>query len=292
MKKIILAILLFTLSSISNAATYNLKVLVAFDTNSTNFTTTQMNNYSSSLVTNLNNYMVNSNLGSTISFSLAYNAKIPLLAYPTWNYTQLKDYYFNNRTLRGQTPTTTLTSFQKFYNADVVIVVSNPSGSSKSYCGYSYVPLKSQMKTYHANVGDMLEEPIYSIVYVTGLTNCLNNPDVVVHEVGHSFGLKHGQAVRNQYNDVKSYDPVNIITSGATGYSDYSFLGTSNDYHDVMGIFSYKEAGIHHQFFSNSNKYACGSPRIYKCGDTTANAVGIIQAFANRYAKRSDFFYW
>lgn len=290
MKKIILAILLLTTSIFSNAATYNLKVLVAFDTNSTNFTTSQMNSYSTKFVTNLNNYMNNSNLASTIGFSLAYNAKIPVLSYPTWNYDQLKNYYLSNQTNRGQTPTTTLTSFQKYYNADVVIVVSNPHGSSTSICGNSYVPIKSNMDSTHSTVGDLLEEPIFSIVFVTGQLSCLDDPKVLVHEVGHSFGLQHGRAVQNQYGGTH-YVASEIISSGASGYADYTAPGTFFDYHTVMGKISPDEPGIHHAFFSNSSKFACGSPAVYKCGDNTANAVGIIQAFANRYAKRSDFFY-
>lgn len=291
MKKIILAIILLTTSIFSNAATYNLKVLVAFDTNSTNFTTTQMSTYSSKFVENLNNYMNNSNLGSSIGFSLAYNAKIPVLPYPTWNYDHLKNYYLSNQTNRGQTPKTTLTSFQKYYNADVVIVVSNPHGSSTSACGSSYVPIKSHMDSTHATVGDLLEEPIYSIVFVTGQSICITNPKVVVHEVGHSFGLQHGQSVQNQYGG-GHYVASEIISSGASGYADYTAPGTLLDYHTVTGVISPDEPGIHHPFFSNSSKFACGYPAVYKCGNNTANAVGIIQAFANRYAKRSDFFYW
>jgi hypothetical protein len=292
MKKIILAILLFTITVVSTAATNNLKVLVAFDTNTTNYTTVQMNTYSVKFVKNLNDFIINSNLDTVLDFSLAYTAKIPILAYPTWNYDQLRNYYFANQTSRGQAPKTTLTTFQKYYNADVVIVVSNPHGASTSLCGISYVPQKGNMNSSHATIGDLLEEPIFSIVFVTGQDNCMDSPKVVVHEVGHSFGLQHGRGVQNQYpNEPGHYNSTQIISSGASGYANYSFPGSLLDYHDIMGVVSRSEPGIHHPFFSNSSKFACGFPTIYKCGDNTANAVGIIKSHANRYAKRSNFFY-
>lgn len=289
MKKLLLATLLATSSSIATAAQNDLKVLVAFDSNTTSYSSSQRTYYANLFVKNLNKFITNSSLGSLIDFSLVAKPRIPV-ASSSWDYDKLQKYYSDRQTSRGENPKTTLTAYQKYYNADVVIVVANPSGAGTSMCGSSYVPEKSSMNSSHSSIGEMLEEPLYSIVFVTGQSSCINDSKVVVHEVGHSFGLQHGRAVQNQHGGSGHYVPSEFVTSGASGFSDYSPWGTSSDYHTVMGVKARNEPGVHHSFFSNRNSYKCGKNGSSVCGDSTANAVGVIQGFANRYAKRSDFF--
>ena len=195
----------------------------------------------------------------------------------------LRNLYLKANTIKTRKPTLPLHKFQKAYKADLVISITKINNT----CGTgTFLPNKdtfsSRSKSFEFADGGQ--------VFINNSKYCFDKKSLIAHEVGHTFGLWHGKAVKDKTHNSGDYNPLKAFASYANGFGNTDYY---RNYGTIMAA-SYltnKQQGRNNRF-SNPYSYTCGYYYNHdeKCGDSTANAVKFLKANAYYYNKRGDWY--
>jgi len=275
--KNVLLVMVMVLGLASQAqAKETLSVAFVFDRNTINLNSSQRNSLADDYMDKLNYTFKNSGLSSYIAFKKVAVAYRPISKSGD-NLKKLHNRYYDyNTDAKIPKPRLTLHYYQRYYHADVVIGIvdfnENVSGIS------AFIPKKSFGTPKKANT-PLLAFGDFGICFVN--YRFRNQKEQPAHEVGHSFGFRHGKAA-------EGFIDSNLVEKYANGYGVTKGL----NYGTVMAgrYLTSSERGIENRF-SNPYSYKCGYwSDTNKCGDSTANAVTFILKYAKYFNKRGDWY--
>ena len=232
------------------SARENLNVIVVFDIDTTHYSNNRMWSLSRNLVRNLNKTFKNSGLSDVLTFNLTSIHKAYVTAKNDERLEEISDRFYSSR---YKFP---LSWFQSNKKADIVVTIMTPPKNDE-YCGQAInIP--------YNNFG--FSDPDNSYIFLS--TWCIDQPRLIGHEVGHIFGIHHGQ-----YGG----DFVRGIANGYGVDLDWSL-----DYGTIMS-----KAIISSNRFSNPNVNKCGVfNKTNACGNSRSNAYKFIRNNAKYYNRR------
>ena len=283
MKKVLLVLaVVLGLSSIVQAKE-TLRVLFLFDSTYAKYGYYDRRDISKNLTKQLNRSFKESGLSGYISFTKvgAIPANVSISGYLN-NSDKLTRFYKNANSIKTRKATLPLHKFQKSYKADLVVSITKMTDT----CGVgTYLPNKgtfsSRKKSFEFADGGQ--------VFINNASNCFNKKTLLAHEVGHTFGLWHGKAVKNKTGESGHYEPKKAFTGYANGFGDTDYW---MNYGTIMaGSYLAGPGKGRDNKFSNPNVNTCGYYKDdEKCGDSTANAVRFIKENARYYNMRGDWY--
>jgi hypothetical protein len=288
MKKVLLVmVMIMSLYSSVSAKEY-LKVLFVFDRYTTNYKYEEKKEISSDLLDKLNKSFKNSYLNYSIYFIKAGIANIDVTRKGVYSsFDSLVNYYAYVSTGLDRKPKKLLHYYQKYYKADLVITIFKPRDAGET-CGITTVLPDKRLLSKLGTKSNVFAYADGGQVFLSNSSRCLNEKSIIAHEVGHTFGLRHGKAVSEKRGISGDYDTKNAFAKYAHGYGRNSWY---RPYGTVMsGIYLTTNERRKDNRFSEKDEYDCGHNDDEKCGDSTANAVRFIIENAKYYNMRGDWY--
>ena len=268
-RNIVVSLLVFGFTVSFASARENLRVLYVYDTITTNYSQSYIDEKSKTLNKQLNDTFKNSELSSYIYFNklTAVNVAVSI------GNEKLGDIV--RRYNRNKSSYMVLRQLQRSFHADVVVTVMD-SGKYDSECGMAINIPWSYLD---------FQDPEYSYVFLNSnkKKNCLGNSTLIAHEVGHIFGLHHGEYVAKDTGESKNFFK--------NGYNNG--FGVDVNWGIDYGTVMTKGWLAINNRFSDPTKNECGtrfnSGKV--CGDSHANSVKFIKKWAKYYNRRGGWFF-
>ena len=291
LKRLFLAlVMVMGLYSSASAKEY-LRVLFVFDRYTTNYTSKEKTRISDNLLDKLNKTFRNSYLNYSIYFLKPGVATVDVTRHAKYTtMSSISDFYIKNSSGKDRKPKLTLHYYQRYYKADLVVSIfaNTDSTSNLAKCGTSTVIPDKRLLSVFGSKYNVFAYADGGQVFLSNSKTCLNKKLIIAHEVGHSFGLRHGKAVSEKRNVPEDYDTKSAFAKYAHGYGRNSWYCP---YGTVMaGIYLTNNEKRQDNRFSENDEYECGHNDDEKCGDSTANAVRFIIENAKYYNKRGDWY--
>jgi len=278
---LVLAVVLGLSSIVQGKET--LRVLFLFDTTYAKYGYNDRRDISKNLTKQLNRSFKESGLSGRISFTKvgAVSANVSISGSLN-NSGSLINLYQKANTIKTRKATLPLHKLQKAYKADLVVTITKITNT----CGVTtYLPNKGTFRSRKRS----FEFADGGQIFINNTSNCFNKKTLLAHEVGHTFGLWHGKAVKNKTGQSGHYEPRKAFRSYANGFGDTDYL---MNYGTIMaGSYLAGPGKGRDNKFSNPNSYSCGYYSDDEvCGDSTANAVKFIKINARYYNMRGDWY--
>ena len=254
-RNMVVSLLVIGLAVSTASAKEYLRVLYVFDDLTTNYNQSQINSISTTLNYRLNKTFQNSGLSNKFYFKKIKAINISI----SGNNESLGDIAYRYR--RYKNSNMTLRHLQRLYKADIVVTYMNPRKTS--YCGMA-VDIPNSRSEFSSSD--------FSYVFLSNESRC-NSNRLIAHEVGHIFGIHHGQYGGDYVNGIPNGYGVNV--------------NWSLDYGTIMS-----KASISANRFSNPNVYKYGVfDKTNVCGNSRSNAYQFIKNNAKYYNKRGGWFF-
>lgn len=289
-KKLASACLLSS-AAYSAQAVETLDVVVLYDTNTINQvsalnTTEERIDYAATLIKRMNESFSNSLIGNYIQFNLR---KQLLATISNEDGSGPEDINAMVDRYKGYISTMKATGnpvgkahiIQDMFNADVVAVVTY-TGVTDS-CGKAVtIPTTKGLYNEQA-IKEHVEFGPTGLFFLNSHNMCLEDITLPAHEFGHTAGLWHGQYTDSTMNYAANIEPY-MLREGAVGYNYMPWYALN--FKTLMARYPLSDKLYNR--FSNKNRYDCNGSNA--CGNTDANAVATLKAYAASYNKRGSWF--
>ena len=259
-RNIVVSLLVIGFAVSSASAKEYLRVLYVFDAKTTNYSQYIMLKKADNLNIQLNRSFSNSKLSGYISFTRVGTIKLDI--------SNGGSLYKTSERYRKYKKPSSLGSVQKQFKADIVVTIMDTG--RYDLCGQAIDIPWSYLD---------FQDPDNAFVFLNSNSrrNCFDSSTLLAHEVGHIFGLHHGQYNANSYNDSSHFY--------SAGYNNG--FGVDVNWGIDYGTIMVRDA-VRNNTFSNPNRYDCGTilNSSNTCGNSNANAVKFIKKWAKYYNKR------
>lgn len=205
LSKVILCMVLLS-TSLSSLAIEVIRVAVVFDTGTTSISSSQRYNIARAQVDFLNDTIFHSGLSNDIQFQLVVDKAIKF-ASTFDDFDDVQNKYLNvmSTNFDTKTPSLQLNKVSRDSQVDIVIAIFNPWGDNDIGGRALMVPDKNMGES----VANVLSFADAGIVFIH--EDSVNDYTMAPHEVGHSFGLFHGNAVAEYTGESGHYTPLSAV---------------------------------------------------------------------------------